>query len=101
MLYDNRFVPALANLGDRVHVYGAKISVEIAHYGGEAGIGRLVSASNITTKDSDVEELTAEGIAAIVSDFVKGIKYARVAGFDSVTLHAAHGYFLGEFLSPL
>jgi 2,4-dienoyl-CoA reductase-like NADH-dependent reductase (Old Yellow Enzyme family)/thioredoxin reductase len=101
MLYDNKFVPALANLVDRVHVYGAKISVEIAHYGGEAGIGRRVSASNITTKDSDVEELRSEGIAAIVSDFVKAVKYARVAGFDAVTLHAAHGYFLGEFLSPL
>ena len=87
MIYDNKFVPALANLIDRVHTYDTKVSIEIAHYGGEAGIGKRVSASNVTTKDSDVEELSKEGIDEIVSKFVKGIELSRIAGVDAVTLH--------------
>ena len=46
-------------------------------------------------------ELTAAEIAGVVSDFGAAAERAVAAGFEVLEVHAAHGYLLHEFLSPL
>lgn len=46
-------------------------------------------------------ELTGEQIAALPTRFAEATVMAAEAGFDVVEIHAAHGYLLHEFLSPL
>jgi NADPH2 dehydrogenase len=54
------------------------------------------------TADSQVPEaLDLNGIKEIVEAFRQSARRARLAGFDVVEVHTAHGYLLNEFLSPL
>ncbi|QWF81995.1 NADH:flavin oxidoreductase/NADH oxidase family protein [Amycolatopsis sp. CA-230715] len=46
-------------------------------------------------------EMTAGQIAATVARFAESARRAEQAGFDGVEIHAAHGYLLSQFLSPL
>jgi 2,4-dienoyl-CoA reductase-like NADH-dependent reductase (Old Yellow Enzyme family) len=47
------------------------------------------------------EALTLQGIQKVVSDFQAAAKRALIAGFMVIEIHAAHGYLINEFLSPL
>ncbi|MCC3773228.1 hypothetical protein K6I34_000243, partial [Streptomyces sp. UNOC14_S4] len=46
-------------------------------------------------------ELTAQRIQALIRDFARTAELAIAAGFDGIQIHAAHGYLLSQFLSPL
>ncbi len=100
-LTDDRFIPGWAELTDRLHGYGAKVSLELAHYGSEGAICERVSASDISHYLGPVRSLTVPEIERIEEQFVEAACRAKTAGFDAVTLHAAHGYGLAQFLSPL
>ena len=45
--------------------------------------------------------MTAQDIADVVAAFGVSAERAIFAGFDTVEIHAAHGYLLHQFLSPL
>jgi 2,4-dienoyl-CoA reductase-like NADH-dependent reductase (Old Yellow Enzyme family) len=47
------------------------------------------------------EELSVEGIQRVVAKFREAADRALHAGFEVVEIHAAHGYLLNEFLSPI
>jgi 2,4-dienoyl-CoA reductase-like NADH-dependent reductase (Old Yellow Enzyme family) len=47
------------------------------------------------------EALDASGLARVVGAFSQAAERAVELGFDAIELHAAHGYLLHEFLSPL
>ena len=51
--------------------------------------------------DPPPAELTIEGIQRIVRKFQEAATRALAAGFEVVEVHAAHGYLLDEFLSPI
>jgi 2,4-dienoyl-CoA reductase-like NADH-dependent reductase (Old Yellow Enzyme family) len=47
------------------------------------------------------QELTRQDIDRILNDFVQAARRARAMGIQAIELHAAHGYLLHQFLSPL
>ena len=102
-----------------VQAQGALAGVQLAHAGRKASTYRpwapergsvpvtqggwpTVAPSAIAFGRYAVPEaLDGAGIARVVVDFVAAARRAATAGFDVVELHAAHGYLLHEFLSPL
>jgi len=64
----------------------------------------LVSASPIAyfeDESATPSGLDRKGMDRIVSDFTHAAERANRAGFDMLELHAAHGYLLASFLSPI
>ena len=109
---------AWARIVDFVHGQGAVAAVQLAHAGRKASTRRPWDGrGSVAEEDGGWEtvgpsavafpgvreprELTAEGIAGVVDDFAAAARRSLEAGFDVIEVHAAHGYLLHEFLSPL
>lgn len=69
----------------------------------EEGAWQTIAPSAIPFLDSEPAplEMTKEDIRQLVNDFSAAAVRADKAGFKIIELHAAHGYLLNEFLSPL
>jgi len=59
------------------------------------------SAISFSPESAMPAALSSEGVDKVVRDFVAAAKRAVDAGFRVTEIHAAHGYLLHEFLSPL
>jgi 2,4-dienoyl-CoA reductase-like NADH-dependent reductase (Old Yellow Enzyme family)/thioredoxin reductase len=101
-LADESCIPGFATLVERIKAYGAITVLQIQHSGNEAAFGKLVSASDVSSKvvGGVVTPLTVEEIEDLIEQFIRTAGRAQTAGFDGVEVHAAHGYLLNQFLSP-
>ncbi|MEG9530263.1 NADH:flavin oxidoreductase/NADH oxidase [Mannheimia indoligenes] len=96
-------------LVDSVHAQGTKIGIQIAHAGRKAqDEPNAVAPSAIHYGELDYagqnlitpRELTTEEVKELVVAFQNSVKRAVAAGFDTIELHAAHGYLIHQFYSP-
>ena len=110
-IYDDRFLPGLNRLVSEIHACGAKASIQLGHAGGhtrEDVCGEPPIAPSavphyvyeVTGQTITPLAMSQERIARTIDAFVAAAKRARVAGFDCVELHAAHGYLFSQFLCP-
>jgi 2,4-dienoyl-CoA reductase-like NADH-dependent reductase (Old Yellow Enzyme family) len=97
-----------AVIGIQLAHAGRKGSTELPWRGGkalttEAGAWTPLAPSAVAF-DHDYPmpaALDSAGIQKIIVDFAASARRARESGFDVIEIHAAHGYLLHEFLSPL
>jgi 2,4-dienoyl-CoA reductase-like NADH-dependent reductase (Old Yellow Enzyme family) len=70
---------------------------------GEPSGWQTVSASNLPHSAGEVPPLALDrtGLAKVLDDFVATARRAARLGFEGIEIHAAHGYLLHQFLSPL
>jgi len=104
-IYDDRFVAGYKKMVEKVHHEGSKIIMQIVHAGCRTSIQSVKSKSfgpsSIEIEDCSGREMTKSEILQTIGDFTLAAVRAKNAGFDGVQIHAAHGYLLSQFLSPL
>ncbi len=103
-IWDDSHIEGLKRIVDHVHELGGKIGIQLAHAGRKAMVdGPIIAPSALPFNDTmrTPEEMTNNQITETIEAFKKGAKRAKEAGFDVIEIHAAHGYLLNEFLSPL
>ena len=114
-LWSEAHADAYRPIVDFIHGQGSVAGIQIAHAGRKASTdvpwrgGRPLphwtplAPSAIPFRDGDPvpHALTPAEIDAVVEQFARAARLARRAGFRVLEIHAAHGYLLHEFLSPL
>ena len=103
-------IDGLARECAAVHEFDTPFLLQISHAGSAASreaIGvQAIAPSAVTCPGAKVghplpREMSVADIERVTEAFAAAAARARRAGFDGVEVHAAHGYLLDEFLSPL
>ncbi len=119
-LWSDEHIAPLARIASFVESQGAVAGIQLAHAGRKASCEvpwqgrrplapddpagwRVVAPSAVPFHDGATPplELDHAGIDAVVQAFEDAARRALQAGFRVIEIHAAHGYLLHEFLSPL
>jgi len=122
-LWNDEQVESFKPIVDFIHFNNSLAGIQLAHAGRKAsGPCELLRGRNdmssveengwpdkivgpsaipLNTEWKAPNELTKEQIKKFVNDFAQAARRANEAGFDVVEIHAAHGYLLHEFLSPI
>jgi len=114
LLYTDACLPGLTRCAEEIHKYGAFASIELSHGGivcdpAFIGGGRPYGPSEMevtigfqTEKPVIVrsQAMTPEFMDELADAYAAAAKRVKLAGFDMVMLHAAHGWLVGQFFSP-
>jgi 2,4-dienoyl-CoA reductase-like NADH-dependent reductase (Old Yellow Enzyme family) len=117
-IWNDEQVAAWRRIIDFIHGQGAKAGIQLGHAGRKAstqppwegratvpaaeGGWQSVAPSAVAFGDyATPRELTEAEIQGVVADFAAGARRALEAGVDAIEIHAAHGYLIHEFYSPL
>lgn len=124
-IWNDAQATAWSRVVDFIHTQGAAAGIQLAHAGRKASIfpewGALANGASGTTSVpfeqggwqtvsasaiafegyAEPVALDETGIRDVVVAFAESARRAVSAGFDLVEIHAAHGYLLHQFLSPL
>jgi 2,4-dienoyl-CoA reductase-like NADH-dependent reductase (Old Yellow Enzyme family) len=118
-IWSDHHIPGLQRITKFLHQQGTVPGIQIAH-SGRKGSTHLPWEGGAPLKENEgawqtlapspipfdkcypaPKEMTIADIHSIIDDFVAAADRAHKAGFELLEIHAAHGYLLNEFLSPL
>jgi 2,4-dienoyl-CoA reductase-like NADH-dependent reductase (Old Yellow Enzyme family)/thioredoxin reductase len=102
-----KYIAGLSRLSRAVKSYGAGAFIQLLHVGREVRRSSIegfqpVAPSAVPCRiiKEMPRALETEEIRQLVKKFADSARYAYMAGFDGIELHAAHGYLINQFLSP-
>ncbi|MBP1763574.1 MAG: dehydrogenase [Firmicutes bacterium] len=104
-IWNDAQAEGLKRIIDAVHSKESKIAIQLGHAGRKSEVPYLEpvapSALPFNAEYRTPQSLTVSDIQRIVDNFRLAAIRAVKAGFDAIELHAAHGYLINQFLSPL
>jgi len=102
-LWNDGQAEALGRIARFIGDNGAVPAIQLAHAGRKADDAEAIAPSALAFSPQTVlpRAMTAEDLDAVIRGFREAAQRAAAAGFRAVEIHAAHGYLLHEFLSPV
>lgn len=117
-LWKDEHIDFLQRITSFIHTHGAVPGIQLAHAGRKSSHAspwkggkplqddtawQTLAPSNLKYKETDPasKPMSIAEIQQLVKDFGSAAKRAVDAGFKVIEIHAAHGYLINEFLSPL
>jgi 2,4-dienoyl-CoA reductase-like NADH-dependent reductase (Old Yellow Enzyme family) len=105
-IHEDRLIPSLEALTEVVHREGGQVVAQLNHGGGNCSPESVQQPLAPSADPGDlykqhVSVFTEEQITSAISAFGRAARRAKEAGFDGVQIHAAHGYLISQFTSPL
>ena len=102
-LWNDSQAAAMKRLVQIMADHGAVPAIQLAHAGRKADDAEAIAPSPLafSAESATPREMDAEDLTAVVRAFRAAAQRAADAGFQAVEIHAAHGYLLHEFLSPI
>jgi len=117
-IWSDEQIPGWKKITDFIRTAGSVSALQLAHAGRKASTYRSWSGSGtVPLSDGGWESYSAtdvafegysaprmlaqEEISGLVDDFRSAARRAKEAGFDALEIHAAHGYLIHQFLSPI
>lgn len=105
-IYTDHHVEPLRKITDAVHAQHTPVFIQLSH-GGRKSLPdvtkQLVAPSAIAYDEhyGTPESLSLAGIERIIQEYRLAASRSVQAGFDGIEIHAAHGFLIHQFLSPL
>ncbi len=103
-IWSDDHIAGLRELVGLTHEHNGKIGIQLAHAGRKSEVeGPIIAPSAVAFNDKyrTPLEMTIEQVEETIQSFGDAAVRAYEAGFDVIEIHAAHGYLINEFLSPL
>lgn len=103
-LYRDQQIAGLKDMASAVHDNGAVVMAQLSHAGllaSEKIIDDMPGGPSATDAFPYCHVLTEMEIDGLTNAFAQAAYRAAEAGVDAIQLHAAHGFLLSQFLSPL
>ena len=114
-IYNETHVKLWKEITDMVHAHDRYIFGQLAHYGRIVHPEIAEDRTPISSSDGGVSgqtrtytgkkdfvparAMTDEDFKEVIGDFANGAKHAKLAGFDGVEIHGAHGLLIAQFLN--
>lgn len=103
-IWSDDHIEGLSRLTSLIKSYGTKTGIQLAHAGRKAVLdGEIIAPSAIPFNEEmkTPKEMTIADIRETIEAFKEAAVRVKKSGYDVIEIHAAHGYLINEFLSPL
>lgn len=102
-IWSDDHIEGLSKISKVIHDGNALAGIQLNHAGRKARVFDNVgpTTESFSDRHNSPSALTINQIEEIVKSFGKAAQRAHKAGFDLLEIHAAHGYLINQFLSPL
>ncbi|MGD9076204.1 MAG: NADH:flavin oxidoreductase, partial [Desulfobacteraceae bacterium] len=105
-IYKDDFIEGYREMTQEIHKRGARVAMQITH-GGFFSNDKLTGQKSLAPSEvegfgqSRSREMRVKEISDLIDAYGQAARRAKEAQFDAVQIHAAHGYMMSQFLSPV
>lgn len=103
--YSPHQITGMNELASGIKEGGARAAIQLVHGGRQANLrfnktGQTIAPSPVSLGETKARELSTREVEEMIELYATRCTWAKEAGFDTVVLHGAHGFLIGEFASP-